>query len=346
MLLLTSITDKLQIITGADVAVDVHASWVDNASGTVTPGRQNTLITTATTTDVVPVPGASTQRNIKTLLVRNKDATLNVDVTVQHTDGTTVAQPFKVTLQPGYALQFIDGIGFLVFTATGQALSGGLAGTNGAVGAQGIACALLFMDDNYPEPPLLVIPDGIMTRSKYALDAKNWAFLGTIAGTGVSVGPLVWAGQYQQIYFEYIIGGYSGGTPVGRILCGSAAISTTALSNGNALVEGVTLNATSVSVPGCPLGITGMLGGRQGRGFISGASGAFKQIDILGKSNTPAVATSPLIFQGASFFSDLGTNLLIQRLQLSVYDLVTGAVVSANTFTATTQLWAWGRNND
>lgn len=187
---------------------------------------------------------------------------------------------------------------------------------------------------------------GSLYRSNLGPDAKNWVFLGTLSGTGVTVGPLIWTGQYQQIYFEYLIGGYSGGTPVGRIQFGSAAISTTALNNGNGLQEGATANATSVSVPGCPLAVTLSSVARQGRGWISGASGSLKQIDIKGKSGNPAAATSPTVFSASSFFTDLGTNLLIQRLQLTVYDTLIAVAVSANTFIATTALWAWGRNND
>jgi hypothetical protein len=119
MLLLTSTSDKIQVVTGSAVVMEVHASWVDNASGTITPGRTNTEITTATTTDVVASPGASTQRNVQTLVVRNNDASSSNDVTVRHTDGTTAVDIFKATLAFGEALQFIDGVGFQVLANSG-----------------------------------------------------------------------------------------------------------------------------------------------------------------------------------------------------------------------------------
>jgi len=51
MLILSSTSDIIRVVTSAAADVDVHASWVDNASGTITPGRTNTApITTATTT--------------------------------------------------------------------------------------------------------------------------------------------------------------------------------------------------------------------------------------------------------------------------------------------------------
>jgi hypothetical protein len=112
MLLLTSTTDALQVVTGQAVAVDVHASWMDYASGTVTPGRTNTAITTATTTSVAGSPVASTVRNVKSLHLRNKDASLSVDVTVRHTDGTTIVELIKITLAAGDSLEYIEGVGF------------------------------------------------------------------------------------------------------------------------------------------------------------------------------------------------------------------------------------------
>lgn len=119
MLLLTSTSDKIQVITGSALAISVHASYVDNASGTITPGRTNTAISTAATTDVVASPAASTQRNVKYLSIRNKDATSSQVVTVQHTDGTTVVELFKCTLLAGEELLFNDGPGFMVYDATG-----------------------------------------------------------------------------------------------------------------------------------------------------------------------------------------------------------------------------------
>lgn len=112
MLLLTSTSDLISVVTGQAVPVDVHASWVDYASGSVAPGRTNTAISTATTTTVVGSPAASTQRNVKTLHLRNKDASASVDVTVRHTDGTTVVELIKITLAAGDSLEYVEGVGF------------------------------------------------------------------------------------------------------------------------------------------------------------------------------------------------------------------------------------------
>lgn len=136
MLLLTSTSDKLQVVTGSAGTIDVHASFMDNVSGAVAPGRANTNITAAVTTDVVTCP-ASTQRNIKTLHVRNRGGSSNI-VTVQHTDGTTLAQLHRTTLLPDQTLQYIDEIGFIV--ASGAAQSGAFPATT----------AMLFQQSSSP----------------------------------------------------------------------------------------------------------------------------------------------------------------------------------------------------
>lgn len=116
MILLTSTSDLLKVTTGSALNTDVHVSWVDNASGTITPGRTNTAITTATTTTIVASPGASTQRAVQDLTIRNKDTASSQAVTLKHTDGTTEVELFKCTLQPGDVLTYSDGAGFNVFS--------------------------------------------------------------------------------------------------------------------------------------------------------------------------------------------------------------------------------------
>lgn len=108
MLLLTSITDVVRVVTGTTgSSINVHASWVDNLSGSITPGRTNTAaINTNTTTTVVGSPAAVTQRNVKNLNLTNSHATVSTQVTVQHFDGITSEDLMSVTLLPGENLVF------------------------------------------------------------------------------------------------------------------------------------------------------------------------------------------------------------------------------------------------
>lgn len=120
MLLLTNAgTDKLQLVTDAAVTVDVHASWIDRHTSTFeqTIGRTNTAITTATTTDIVATPGSSTSRVVKTMHIRNKDATSSVVVTVVYDQNGTDFELHKATLLAGESLEYIEGIGFFLLEA-------------------------------------------------------------------------------------------------------------------------------------------------------------------------------------------------------------------------------------
>jgi hypothetical protein len=119
MLLLATTSAKLQVITGSAVTVDVHASFADFDGSTTTLDRQNSAITTATTTDVVGAPGASTQRNIKGLFIRNKHASSSVAITVVRFDGVNSFELYKTTLLAGESLSFVDGHGFRVIDASG-----------------------------------------------------------------------------------------------------------------------------------------------------------------------------------------------------------------------------------
>lgn len=109
MLLLTTTSDIIRLITDAGVTVDVHASFMDYAAASTTPGSQNTAISTATTTTVVAAPGASTQRNVKLLSIRNRSASSTVGVTVQLYNGATAYELEKVALGPGQSAVYHDG---------------------------------------------------------------------------------------------------------------------------------------------------------------------------------------------------------------------------------------------
>lgn len=109
MLNLTSITDIVRVITGAAADIEVYAAWVDNASGTITPGRTITpTIVTATTTTIVAAPGALTQRNVKLINITNNHATVSCFVDVEVFDGMNAAELRGVTLLPGENLTMLD----------------------------------------------------------------------------------------------------------------------------------------------------------------------------------------------------------------------------------------------
>jgi hypothetical protein len=105
MLILASTSDVIRVVTSAVSQIEVHTSWVDYNGTAVTPGRQNTThITTATTTTIVPSPGASVQRNVKHISIANDHASAACVVTVEHFDGTTAEELRNVTLLPNESI--------------------------------------------------------------------------------------------------------------------------------------------------------------------------------------------------------------------------------------------------
>lgn len=121
MILLTTTSDKLQIITASTGSIKPHVSWVDNAAGVITYGRTNTAaVASATTTDVLAAPGASTVRNAKFISVRNDHASTSNLVTIQHTDGTTVHPLWQGTLLAGESVNFNEGQGWQYCDANGN----------------------------------------------------------------------------------------------------------------------------------------------------------------------------------------------------------------------------------
>lgn len=201
-------------------------------------------------------------------------------------------------------------------------------------------------DDGEPGPAGLVFPTGQVRRESLDPTAKNWQFLGTATGATTTVGPVIWTGQYRQFIVKYFIAGYNGGTPVGRFLCAAGTPSTTALTNGSNLSENFAAPTAAASIPGIPLAVTLTSISRAGWIYVDGASGSLKSINVVGQNGNLAVGTPPTIFNAAGAFSDLGTNLLLQQMQLTVYDTLIAVAASAQTFTAGTYVTVWGRNND
>jgi hypothetical protein len=119
MLLLASTTDVLQIVTSAAGQVDVHANWADISGTTVTVGRTNSRIGTATTTNIVASPAASTSRNVKRVAVSNNHASVTNTVTFQHFDGTNTIIFESFTLAPGERFSYSENSGIRVYSAVG-----------------------------------------------------------------------------------------------------------------------------------------------------------------------------------------------------------------------------------
>jgi hypothetical protein len=104
----------LQVVTSSANAAHVHATFMDLSGTTVTPGRTDTSIAAATTTDVVASPGASTTRKIKFLSLFNDHATAAQDIVIRHTDGTTVVDLWAGSVAAQTGVTFDEKCGWRV----------------------------------------------------------------------------------------------------------------------------------------------------------------------------------------------------------------------------------------
>jgi hypothetical protein len=186
---------------------------------------------------------------------------------------------------------------------------------------------------------------GEIDRGKLGASAKNWTFLGRgTASTAVRTNVVSWVGQYGQLMVEYFISGYSGAS-IGRIIVGpSSGLSETATNHCTSLIEGVTLNTTSVSVPGWPTAVTASTNPRYGWMFISNIASVVKRMTGHGQHSGTAATVVPTQMRMAGMMSD-ATNS-IQQMELANYALITGTAISALTFNAGTYFNVWGRNTD
>jgi len=186
MILLTSTNDLVTVTTGGTQVVNVHASWVGLNGTTVTPARQNTVISSATTTTVVPSPAASTQYNLKALVITNTDATNSVSISVKHTDGTNNVTLITVPLTPTDTLTWTEDEGWAFVVNGSEQVS---AATYAAVQSDWAP-----VPDAYPtgaQQQLFVDPQGnLVSRSTVLSDEGSFydhftgtSLTATLAGT-------------------------------------------------------------------------------------------------------------------------------------------------------------------
>lgn len=189
------------------------------------------------------------------------------------------------------------------------------------------------------------IGTSIVTRAMCEATAKNWQFLGqATASAAVRTSTITWTGSFNQLWFEYFVSGYSG-SAVGRLIVGpTAGLSETATDHCVALIEGVTLNTTPVSIPGWPLAVTVSNIARHGHIFVQNVAAQVKRCWGQGNNGGTAATVVPTIMQFAGMMSN-ATNA-INKAELAVYDAITGTAISTKTFNAGTYLNAWGRNDD
>jgi hypothetical protein len=118
MITLTATTHILELTNGTITNIDVFVAYADHTTAGATLGDQQALITSATTTTICAAPAASTQRQIKTINIRNTTSTPSV-VTVKKDISGTEYDLFSITLGGNENIEYLDGRGWCVYTNGG-----------------------------------------------------------------------------------------------------------------------------------------------------------------------------------------------------------------------------------
>jgi len=121
MIILKATTETLQITTTTAAAIDYSVSYADITATTFAPSSNEGKITTATATSVLSAPASSTQRQITLITISNRDASLSDVISVQKLISSTAYNLTpNITLLPGEVIQYMDGQGWVYYSASGS----------------------------------------------------------------------------------------------------------------------------------------------------------------------------------------------------------------------------------
>jgi len=150
MLLLNSATMKVTITTGSAGDIEIGWSGIDKTgtgpasySYASVPTDVPANISGSGTNDLVPVPAASTERNVGAMYAANNHATTSNAITIQLTDGTDTTRLWRGTLLAQEAVVFDQGGVWTVYGTDGNPKQTGqlLGLVLGAVGAANLAAS-------------------------------------------------------------------------------------------------------------------------------------------------------------------------------------------------------------
>ena len=130
-MILDATTKKLEILLGGAITTNqlpFQCEWVDVTASASTPGTNGGLTNGATPVDLVPVPGASTQRIVNGFNIYNAD-TVAQTVTVRFNDNATTRVLKSTVLSVGDTLTWSLGDSWEIIDSSGNVHSTPLAGT-------------------------------------------------------------------------------------------------------------------------------------------------------------------------------------------------------------------------
>lgn len=139
-MILDTTTRSLEVLyetTATTTESDFAAFWADTQTGsTFSPGQSNGATNGSTAVTLVAAPGASTQRQVKEILIYNAD-TVSHNFTVRINDSSTIRVLGLFTVPPTYTLFYSPERGWVIGSPLGSIGPTGPTGPTGATGPAG-----------------------------------------------------------------------------------------------------------------------------------------------------------------------------------------------------------------
>jgi len=197
MILLTNTTETLNIDTLTAGKIDYTAYYADHTSTTFTASSNQGTVSLATSTAFVAAPAASTQRQIKTIIITNRDTTPTAQTVFvkKSVAGVDTYLTANTPLGTGESLEYLERRGWKVLNRQGAAkYTSAIAGpiSTVALGPQAIGIALstrahlntacwgmyVGKSPRYPVTQL-----NVRWRATVAAVGTTWAEIGVYVGT-------------------------------------------------------------------------------------------------------------------------------------------------------------------
>jgi len=121
MLILDATNKSLEAVLDAAAATtnpDFVTSYADITTTTFVPGAQDGALNGTTPVTIGSSPASSTQRQIKTVNIQNRD-TIDHTITINYIDGASTRQILKWNLLVGDSLIYTDQRGWIVYNSNG-----------------------------------------------------------------------------------------------------------------------------------------------------------------------------------------------------------------------------------
>lgn len=148
MIILSSISQLLQLITSSSAGIHFDLSFVDMAENTHTPLSVSGSITSATTSVILDEPAADITRILKHATFRNIHASTSNSITVvKVVDSDSFKISATVPLAAGEVLEYVDTVGWQRIGATGMVMFVGETGADGAPGSGGGGIDVVVVPD-------------------------------------------------------------------------------------------------------------------------------------------------------------------------------------------------------